>query len=282
VSAEPLRAACADNTTPGIRERCQTESDMSPVVNKPAIDALLATYRRDGDTSAREEIVVEFLPMVRGLAARYAGRGEPMDDLVQVGCIGLIKALDRFDLDRGVNFTSYAIPTIIGEIRRYFRDKTWALHVPRPIKELSVRLNRVVEDLTAQIGRPPTVSELATASGASMEDVIDALECTAAYSTRSLDSPFDQGGDETLSEMIGGPEQGFQGVEDTSVVVQALSSLAERERLIVRMRFFEEKTQSQIAAELGISQMHVSRLLRKALETMNGQIGPADTGGGQG
>jgi RNA polymerase sigma-B factor len=244
---------------------------MSTVADPP-LETLLVAYRRNGDTRAREQVVVQLMPMVRALAARYAGRGEPLDDLVQVGSIGLIKALDRFDLDRGVNFSSYAIPTIIGEIRRYFRDKTWSLHVPRPIKELSVRLNRVVDELTLQLGRTPTVSELAAATQATEEDVIDALDCTSAYSTRSLDTPFDERDSETLAEMIGSPEPGYQRVEDTSIVSQGLSTLAERERRIVKMRFFEEKTQSQIAAELGISQMHVSRLLRKALEEMNGQF----------
>lgn len=239
------------------------------VLTEQTLESLLRAYREDGDIRARDTAVERLLPMVRGLAARYAGRGEPLEDLVQVGSIGLIKAFDRFDPDRGVNFSSYAIPTIIGEIRRYFRDKTWSLHVPRPVKELSVRLNRVTEELTGNLARPPTVAELAHASGASEEDVIDALDCTLAYSTRSLDMGVDGDDDESLSELIGGPDEAFTRVEDTIVVTETLAGLAEREREIVRLRFYEEMTQSQIAAELGISQMHVSRLLRKALEQMH-------------
>jgi RNA polymerase sigma-B factor len=126
---------------------------MTRVMNR-SVESLIVAYRRDGDINAREQVLVELLPVVRALASRYAGRGEPLDDLVQVGAVGLIKALDRFDIDRGVNFTSYAIPTVIGEIRRYFRDRAWALHIPRPIKELSVRLNKVVDQLTSDLGRP--------------------------------------------------------------------------------------------------------------------------------
>lgn len=240
-------------------------------VAESSVAALIHAYRSEGDRAARDQLLVELLPVVRALASRYAGRGEPLDDLVQVGSIGLIKAIDRFDPDRGVRFTSYAIPTIIGEIRRHFRDKTWALHIPRPIKELSVRLNRIVDALTLEHQRAPTVAELAEATGASEEDVIDALECTAAYSTRSLDSPF-EASDETLAETLGSEEEGFELVDDTSVITQGLAALDERSRRIVEMRFFEEMTQSQIAAALGISQMHVSRLLRRALEDMRGQL----------
>lgn len=236
------------------------------------VEGLIQAYRCDGDATARERVLVELLPVVRALASRYAGRGEPLDDLVQVGAIGLIKALDRFDPERGVKFTSYAIPTVIGEIRRYFRDKAWALHIPRPIKELGVRLTRVVDAKTLELGRAPTVAELAEATGASEEDVIDALECTSAYSTRSLDTPF-EGSEETLAETLGTTDEGFALVDDTSVITQGLGVLDERSRRIVEMRFFEEMTQSQIAAELGISQMHVSRLLRRALEDMRGQLG---------
>jgi RNA polymerase sigma-B factor len=244
---------------------------MTRVMNR-SVETLIVAYRRDGDINAREQVLVELLPIVRALASRYAGRGEPLDDLVQVGAVGLIKALDRFDIDRGVNFTSYAIPTVIGEIRRYFRDRAWALHIPRPIKELSVRLNKVVDQLTIDLGRSPTIAELAEASGATEEDVIDALECTAAYSTRSLDAPFEEGGEESLAETIGSEETGYSAVEETSIVAEGLDALDERERRIVEMRFFDEMTQSQIAAELGISQMHVSRLLRKALLLMRGRL----------
>jgi RNA polymerase sigma-B factor len=236
------------------------------------VDALLIAYHRDGDPEARERALVELMPLVRALAARYSGRGEPMEDLVQVGALGLVKAFDRFDVDRGVEFTSYAVPTIVGEIRRHFRDKTWAMHVPRRLKELSVRLSRVLDELTIELGRSPTIAELAKATEAEEEDVIDALDSAHAYSTRSLHASYDDGGDDSLADRLGTDDTGYEEVDDGSVVAAGLDTLDERERRIVELRFFQELTQSQIAAEIGISQMHVSRLLRRALETMKGRI----------
>ena len=163
---------------------------------------------------AREQVLVEFMPLVRALASRYAGRGEALEDLVQVGSIGLIKAVDRFDVDRGVDISSYAVPTIVGEIRRHFRDKAWAMHVPRRLKELSVRLSRVLDQLTTELGRSPTIAELAKAVGVEEEDVIDALDSTNAYSTRSLQAPFEDGGDDYLADKLGTDETGFGEVED--------------------------------------------------------------------
>jgi RNA polymerase sigma-B factor len=237
-----------------------------------SIDALLVAYHREGDTEAREQALVSLMPLVRALAARYAGRGESLEDLVQVGSVGLIKALDRFDVDRGVEFSSYAVPTIVGEIRRHFRDKAWAMHVPRRLKELSLRLSRLLDELTSELGRSPTVADLAEAAGVEEEDVVDALDSTNAYSTRSLHAPFDEGGGESLADKLGAEEVGYEEIEDGSLVAAGLAALDERERRIVELRFFEEMTQSQIAAEIGISQMHVSRLLRRALATMRGRI----------
>jgi RNA polymerase sigma-B factor len=236
------------------------------------VDALLVAYHRKGDLEARERALVELMPLVRALATRYAGRGEPLEDLVQVGSIGLIKAVDRFDVDRGVDFASYAVPTIVGEIRRHFRDKAWAMHVPRRLKELSVRLSRVLDQLTTELGRSPTIAELANAVGVEEEDVIDALDSMNAYSTRSLQAPFDDSSDDNLSEKLGRAESGYEEVEDGALVAAGLDALDERERQIVELRFFREMTQSQIASEIGISQMHVSRLLRRALATMRGRI----------
>jgi RNA polymerase sigma-B factor len=236
------------------------------------VDALLIAYHRDGDPDARERLLLELMPLVRALASRYAGRGEPLEDLVQVGALGLIKAVDRFDVERGVEFSSYAVPTIVGEIRRHFRDKAWALHVPRRLKELSVRLSRVLDQLTTELGRSPTIAELAEATGVEEEEVIDALESAHAYSTRSLQAPFDEEGDDNLFDRLGDDEPGYVEVEDGSLVDAGLDALNERERRIVELRFFAEMTQSQIAAELGISQMHVSRLLRRALGIMRGRI----------
>ena len=241
------------------------------VMNR-GVDALLVAYHREGDRAARDQALVELMPLVRALASRYAGRGEPLEDLVQVGSVGLIKAVDRFDVDRGVDFSSYAVPTIVGEIRRHFRDKAWAMHVPRRLKELSLRLSRTLDELTTELGRSPTIAELAEATGVEEEDVVDALDSSNAYTTRSLHAPFEEGGDDSLADKLGTEETGYAEVEDGAIVAAGLDALDEREREIVRLRFFEEMTQSQIAAEIGISQMHVSRLLRRALATMRGRI----------
>ena len=261
---------------PGIRPRDSKARRPGPATER-TVDELLVAYHRDGDRNARDQVLVELMPLVRSLAARYAGRGEPLDDLVQVGSVGLIKAVDRFDVSRGVEFTSYGVPTIVGEIRRYFRDKSWAMHVPRRIKELSVRLSRVLDDLTTTLGRSPTIAELADAAAVDEEDVIDALDAAHAFSARSLDAVH--GGGEQLADYLAGPDPGYEGVDDRWLLSAGLDALDARERRIVELRFFEELTQSQIAAELGISQMHVSRLLRNALEVMRGSI--EARGGGQ-
>ncbi len=201
------------------------------------------------------------MPLVRALASRYAGRGEPLEDLVQVGSVGLIKAVDRFDVDRGVEFSSYAVPTIVGEIRRHFRDRAWAMHVPRRLKELSVRLSRVLDELTTELGRSPTVPELAEAGRRRggrrhrrtrrRPGVLDALAPRALRRRRGREPRRP-----TRAE-----DRGYEDVDDGSLVSAGMDALDERERRIVELRFFDEMTQSQIAAELGISQMHVSRLL---------------------
>jgi RNA polymerase sigma-B factor len=245
---------------------------MMTLIMDTNVNALLVAFHREGDLAARDRALVELMPLVRALASRYAGRGEPLEDLVQVGSIGLIKAVDRFDVDRGVDFASYAVPTIVGEIRRHFRDKAWAMHVPRRLKELSLRLSRVLDQLTTELGRSPTIAELAHAAGVEEEEAIDALDSMNAYSTRSLHAPFEEGSDDSLSEKLGTDEAGYGEVEDGALVAAGLDALDERERQIVELRFFEEMTQSQIASEIGISQMHVSRLLRRALATMRGRI----------
>jgi len=233
---------------------------------------LLHAYKQEGDRGAREELIEELMPLVRSLALRYAGRGETMDDLVQVGCIGLINAIDRFEPDRGVELTTYAVPTILGEIQRHFRDKSWAVHVPRSVKELNVRLTRLLDGLTAELGRSPTIEELANAAGAEDEEVIEALEAAQAYSARSLSAPLDDESSGGLSELVGVDEGGYEQVEEGVVLDAGLAALDVRERRIVELRFYQGLTQSQIAAEIGISQMHVSRLLRRALQTMRGRI----------
>jgi len=226
-----------------------------------------------GDVRARDEVVNAHLPLVRALASRYAGRGEALEDLVQVGSIGLVLALQRFDPDRGVPFKGFAIPTIVGEIRRHFRDRAWALHVPRRLKELSLMLTRTVEQLTGELGRPPTIAELARAAGVAEDEVIDGLDIANAYSTKSLsETQFDDGDDDSYMAALADTEQGYAEIEEAEVVETGLAALDRRSRRIVELRFFDGKTQSEIAAELGISQMHVSRLLRRSLEIMRGRL----------
>jgi RNA polymerase sigma-B factor len=229
---------------------------------------------REGDEKARTALVEEHQPLVRALASRYAGRGEPFEDLVQVASIGLVLAIDRFDPERGVPFKSFAVPTMVGEIRRHFRDRAWALHVPRRLKELSVQLNRTVEYLTAELRRAPTIAELADAIGVPEDEIVDALDVSNAYSTSSFTEPrFDGDGDEhDHRDTYGAPDSGFEEVEDAATVDAGMAALDERMQRIVELRFFEGRTQSEIAADVGISQMHVSRLLRQSLDVMRDRL----------
>jgi RNA polymerase sigma-B factor len=232
----------------------------------------LEAYRA-GDVAARERMVERYLPLVRSVASRYAGRGEPLEDLVQVGSIGLVLALDRFDVERGTKFTTYAVPTIVGEIQRHFRDRAWAVHVPRRMKEQSLRVARVVESSTADLGRSPTIGELAETMELEEDEVVEALETYRAYATRSLSQPLGAGGDEeTMEDVLGETERGYEEVEHGTLLEAGLEALDDRERTIVELRFFDGLTQSEIAARIGISQMHVSRLLRRALVTMRGRL----------
>jgi RNA polymerase sigma-B factor len=236
---------------------------------------LLRRYHEQGDLAAREQLIEQYMSLVRSLARRYAYRGEQLDDLVQIGAIGLIKAIDRFDLDRGVELTTYATPNIIGEIKRHFRDKGWSVRVPRGLQELNVRLSRLIEQLTVQLARTPTIPELAKAAGVEEEEVLEALESGRAYSSISLSSGggSDEDGDLDPLESIGTEEPQYQVSEDRAVLAPGFRALDERERLILHLRFFEGLTQSQIAQQVGISQMHVSRLIRRSLEKIREEIG---------
>ena len=241
---------------------------------------LLARYHRDGDRAARAELVERFLPLARQLARRYEGSGEPLDDLVQVASVGLLKAIDRFDVDRETAFSSFAVPTMLGELRRHFRDKGWSVRVPRGLQELNVKLSRLVEELTVQLGRSPTIPELAKASGAEEELVLEALESGRAYSSVSLSTGIGGGDDEDELdplETIGTEEPGYRLSEEWAVLEPGLRVLDERERMILHLRFFDGLTQSQIAQQVGISQMHVSRLIRRALEKIREEIAVEET-----
>jgi RNA polymerase sigma-B factor len=239
--------------------------------------ALLRAYHEDGDLAARERLITEGMTLVRALARRYAQRGEQLEDLVQVGSIGLIKAIDRFDIERGVELTTFAVPVIVGELKRHFRDRVWSVSVPRRLKELHLALGRLLDDLTAELGRSPTVSELAAASGADEEEVVEALELGRAYSARSLSAPTarDDGSESGhLVDTLADGRNAYAGVEARILLSEAVGILDEREKQIVHLRFFEGLTQSQIAVRLGISQMHVSRLIRKALDKLGAEIEP--------
>ncbi len=234
---------------------------------------LLRKYHEEGDLQAREKLIEQYMSLVRSLARRYAYRGEQLDDLVQIGAIGLIKAIDRFDINRGVELTTYATPNIIGEIKRHFRDKGWAVRVPRGLQELNVQLSKLMDSLTVQLGRSPTIPELAKAAGVEEEQVLEALESGRAYTSLSL-SAGGGGDDDELDplESLGTEEHQYEVSEDRAVLAPGFKALDPRERMILQLRFFDGLTQSQIAQQVGISQMHVSRLIRRSLEKIRETI----------
>jgi len=230
---------------------------------------LLRRLKEAGDQAAREELITRYLPLVKSLARRFASRGQPVEDLVQVGAIGLIKAIDRFDLSRGVELSTYATPTILGEIKRYFRDKGWAVKVPRALQDLNVRLTRVLEQLTVDLRRSPTIAEIAEAAELTEEEVVEALESGRAYSSVSI---FTGGGEDEesggLLDTLGAEEEAYEIFEQRRLLAPAMERLEPRERLILHLRFFEGMTQTEVAARVGISQMHVSRLIRKSIDNL--------------
>ena len=235
---------------------------------------LLRRYHEQGDLQAREQLIEQYMSLVRSLARRYSYRGEQLEDLVQIGAIGLIKAIDRFDLERGVELTTYATPNIIGEIKRHFRDKGWSVRVPRGLQELNVQLSRLVEQLTVQLARSPTIPELAKAAGVEEEEVLEALESGRAYTSLSLSVGGGGGDDDDLDplESLGTEEHQYEVSEDRAVLAPGFRALDQRERMILQLRFFDGLTQSQIAQQVGISQMHVSRLIRRSLEKIRETI----------
>ena len=228
---------------------------------------LLRELRETNDPALREKLIESHLGLVEYLARRFAGRGEPLDDLIQVATIGLVKAVDRFDPDREVEFSTYATPTIVGELKRHFRDKGWAVRVPRRLQELNLRLGTVIAQLSQDLQRSPTVAEIAEAAEATQDEVLEALDSAHAYSLISLDAGT---GEEGLSyhEQIGSEDEALEALEDRVSVGPLLQRLAPRERHMLYLRFFKGLTQSEIAKELGISQMHVSRLLAKTLSNL--------------
>ena len=227
---------------------------------------LFQRFAASRDPELRERLVELHLPLVEYLARRFRNRGEPLEDLIQVGTIGLLKAIDRFDPEREVEFSTYATPTIVGELKRHFRDKGWAVRVPRRLQELNLLLTKVIAELSQKMGRSPTVAEIARHAGLSEEEVLEGLDTSNAYAVVSLDAPAsDEGDGPTFSEQIGGEDETLDALEYRAALGPLIAELPERERRILYLRFFRGMTQSQIAARLGISQMHVSRLLTRTL-----------------
>ncbi|MGI8845702.1 MAG: SigB/SigF/SigG family RNA polymerase sigma factor [Thermoleophilaceae bacterium] len=233
---------------------------------------LLRRLHQEGDRSAREQLVKRHLQLVRSLARRYAGRGEALEDIEQVGAIGLLKAIDRFDVERDVSLSTYATPTVVGEIKRHFRDKGWAIRVPRALQELNAKMSTTIDRLTSRLGRSPNVAEIATELKTTPEEVLEALEVATAYTTLSLSSG--PGGEDESDplESLGHDDAEFERSEDRASLAPALGHLPTREQEILRMRFEEGLPQTQIADRVGLSQMHVSRLIRKALGTMRDEL----------
>jgi RNA polymerase sigma-B factor len=228
-----------------------------------------AEYAEDRDSATRDELVEAHLGLAEYLARRFSNRGEPLEDLVQVASVGLLKAVDRFEPDRGVKFSTYATHTIVGELKRHFRDKGWAVRAPRRMQELYLRLGKIVSNLSQELGRSPTIPELALEAQVSEEEVLEALEAGQAYRFTSLDapSPTEEDGD-SLSTTLGEEDPELIDAEHRAALHPLIESLPTREQRILHLRFFEGMTQSEIAEQLGISQMHVSRLLARSLSQL--------------
>jgi RNA polymerase sigma-B factor len=228
---------------------------------------LFARYRERDDRAARDALVERFLPLATQLARRYHRGNEPLDDLVQVASVGLLKAIDRFDAARGTAFSSFAVPTIAGELKRHYRDKGWAVRVPRELQEMAVRVDRVGDDMSRELGRAPTAAEIAERIGASQEQVLEAREAAAAYRAVSLDRPRsdEEEEGESYADAFGVEDPGYGLAEDSATVDRLMRVLSDREREVLRLRFEEDLTQSEIGHRVGLSQMHISRLLRQAV-----------------
>ncbi len=236
---------------------------------------LFRRYKEEGDAEARDQLIESHLNLVRFLASKFKNRGEPMEDLIQVGSLGLIKAIDRFDPSRGLEFTTFATPTIMGEIKRHFRDKGWSVRVPRRLQELSAKVTQATEDLTRELNRTPTVAEISESLDASIDEVLEAMESSSAYSSVPLEGGG-MGEDDAPSviDRFATEDAELAGTDDRIVIADAIADFTPREQEAIRMRFVDGMTQVEIAEKLGISQVQVSRLLRKALKAIQGKIDP--------
>jgi RNA polymerase sigma-B factor len=239
-------------------------------------DAVVLTLfeRLPDDAAAKESIVAMSQPLAEYLARRFAGRGEPLDDLIQVANIGLLGAIERFDPTREVQFSTYAAATMVGELKRHFRDKGWTIRVPRRLQELGLRINRVLPTVSQELGRSPTIAELATRLEVEVEDVAEAMEAAQAYSTMSLDAPINEDGG-TAIDSIGDVDPSMERLDEWESIAPAIRDLPARERRVLYLRFFTGLTQSEIAEEIGVSQMHVSRILAQTLRLLRGSLDPS-------
>jgi RNA polymerase sigma-B factor len=261
-----------------------TDDEPGEQPERPPVDARareaqqLFERLRGGDSRARDALIERFLPLARQLARRYQRANEPLDDLVQVASVGLVKAVDRFDPERGVAFSSYAVPTILGELKRYFRDSGWALHVPRGVQERAMQVDRAIKELAGRLGRSPSVREVAEHMDASVEDVLGAMEASEAYEAVSLEAHRGGGeaGGDTYADTIGAEDERFELVEYGAAIAPALRTLAPRDRVILHLRFVKDLTQSEIAEHIGVSQMQVSRLIRRALTRLRTVAGETE------
>lgn len=237
---------------------------------------LFRRFKEEGDMDAREKLVMSHLNLVRFIANKFKNRGEPIDDLIQVGYLGLLKAIDRFDPSRGLEFTTFATPTIMGEIKRHFRDKGWSVRVPRRLQELSAKVNQATDTLTSQLQRSPTIAEIAAYLDATVDEVLEAMESSSAYSSVSLEAPSGADDDDTPSviDRYATEDSDLAFTDDRIIIEEALASFSPRERDVIEMRFLKGMTQIEIAEKLGISQVQVSRLLRRTLKKIQDKIDP--------
>lgn len=237
---------------------------------------LFRRFKGEGDMDAREKLVMSHLNLVRFIANKFKNRGEPIDDLIQVGYLGLLKAIDRFDPSRGLEFTTFATPTIMGEIKRHFRDKGWSVRVPRRLQELSAKVNQATDTLTSQLQRSPTIAEIADYLDATVDEVLEAMESSSAYSSVSLEAPSGADDDDTPSviDRYATEDSDLAFTDDRIIIEEALASFSPRERDVIEMRFLKGMTQIEIAEKLGISQVQVSRLLRRTLKKIQDKIDP--------
>jgi RNA polymerase sigma-B factor len=240
--------------------------------------SLTRSYQGSGDAAARQELVERYMPLVNRLAGRYRRGPEPIEDLVQVASVGLVKAIDRFDPDRGIPLASFAVPTILGELKRHFRDHGWSLHVPRDLQERILKTERVTDELSKKLGHSPSVTEISEELKLTDEEVLEAMNAAEAASTLSLDIPSGRAEDEgaPISERIGDEDPGYDVVEYGASIDRALGTLSDRDRTVLHLRFVEDLTQSKIAERIGVSQMHVSRIIRRAVEKLRSGAEDAD------